>query len=48
MDVLMFAIDVQYILGLNNLIETVNIGGAPVQFDSKNRGFVVTLGWKIL
>ena len=48
MDVLMFAIDVQYILGLNNLIETVNIGGAPVQFDSKNRGFVVSLGWKIL
>jgi hypothetical protein len=47
-DVLMFSVDIQYIMGLNNLIKTVNIGGTPVQFDSKNQGFVVTLGWKIL
>lgn len=47
-DALMFTLDVQYILGVHNLIETVEIGGTPVQFDSKTTGFVVTLGWKIL
>ncbi len=46
-DVLMFTLDVQYMIGLNNLIGTIDVGGSPVQFDSKKNGFVVSLGWKI-
>lgn len=46
-DVLMFTLDVQYMIGLNNLIGTIDVGGNPVQFDSKKNGFVVSLGWKI-
>jgi hypothetical protein len=47
-DVLMLTLDVQYVMGLSNLIETINIDSRDVIFDSKNNGFVVTLGWKIL
>lgn len=46
-DVLMFTLDVQYMLGLNNVIGDVKIGGETIKFDSKKNGFVVTLGWKI-
>lgn len=48
LDILMFAVDVKYSLGLNNIIGTVNIGGNPVQFDSRSQAFEVSIGWKIL
>lgn len=48
LDVLMFAVDVKYSMGLNNIIGTVNIGGNPVQFDSRSQAFEVSIGWKIL
>lgn len=48
LDVLMFTLDVQYILGLSNLIDTVEIDSRSVIFDSKKQGFLVTIGWKIL
>lgn len=47
-DVLMFTLDVQYYLGLNNVIKDIEIDGNPVTFDSKTNGFMVTLGWKII
>ncbi|MBK9291096.1 MAG: PorT family protein [Bacteroidetes bacterium] len=47
-DILMFAIDVKYSMGLNDVIGTVNIGGTPVQFDSRSKAFEVSIGWKIL
>jgi len=47
-DVLMFTLDVQYYLGLNNVISDIEVGGQPVTFDSKSKGFMVTLGWKII
>lgn len=48
-DVLMFTLDVQYFLGLNNLISDIQLeNGETVKFDSKSNGFMVTLGWKIL
>jgi len=47
-DVLMFTLDVQYYLGLNNIINDIEIDGQQVAFDSKSKGFMVTLGWKIL
>lgn len=47
-DVLMFTLDVQYYLGLNNVIKDIEIDGQQVTFDSKSKGFMVTLGWKIL
>lgn len=46
-DVLMFTLDVQYMLGLNNVIGDVKVGGESIKFDSKKNGFVVSLGWKI-
>jgi len=46
-DVLMFTLDVQYSIGLNNVIGTIDVGGSPVKFDSKKNGFIVSLGWKI-
>ncbi|HMM11544.1 MAG TPA: porin family protein [Bacteroidales bacterium] len=48
LDVLMFAVDVKYSIGLNNVIGAVNIGGNPVQFDSRSQAFEVSIGWKIL
>lgn len=48
LDILMFAVDVKYSMGLNNIIGTVNIGGNPVQFDSRSKAFEVSIGWKIL
>lgn len=48
LDILMFAVDVKYSMGLNNIIGTVNIGGNPVQFDSRSQAFEVSIGWKIL
>jgi len=47
-DIAMFAIDIQYFVGLNNLIGTINVGGQPVVFDSRKTGFAVTIGWKIM
>lgn len=48
-DVLMFTLDVQYYLGLNNVISDITLeNGEPVKFDSKSQGFMVTLGWKII
>ncbi len=48
-DVLMFTLDVQYFLGLNNLISDIQLeNGETVKFDSKSNGFMVSLGWKIL
>ena len=47
-DVLMFTLDVQYYLGLNNVISDIEVGGQQIAFDSKSKGFMVTLGWKIL
>jgi hypothetical protein len=48
-DVLMFTLDVQYFLGLNNLISDIELNdGSTVKFDSKSNGFMVTLGWKII
>ncbi len=46
-DVLMFTLDVQYYLGLNNVINDIELeNGDSVTFDSKSKGFMVTLGWK--
>jgi len=52
-DVLMFTLDVQYYIGLNNVIGDIqytNSAGQQetVKFDSKQNGFMVSLGWKIL
>lgn len=47
-DVLMFTLDVQYMLGLNKVIEDIVVDGTTVKFDSKQQGFMVTLGWKII
>lgn len=47
-DVAMFTLDVQSFFGLSNVIGTINVGGTPIQFDSRKQGFVVSLGWKIL
>jgi hypothetical protein len=48
-DVLMFTLDVQYYLGLNNVISDIQLeNGETVKFDSKSQGFMVTLGWKII
>lgn len=47
-DILMFAVDVKYSMGLSNIIGSVNIGGTPVQFDSRSQAFEVSIGWKIL
>lgn len=47
-DVLMFTLDVQYMLGLNKVIGDVQVDGTTVKFDSRQNGFMVTLGWKII
>lgn len=50
-DVLMFTLDVQYYLGLSNAIDKLNINlplAEDRDFSSKNQGWMVTLGWKIL
>ena len=47
LDILMFAVDLKYSMGLSNIIGTVNIGGNPVQFDSRSQAFEVSIGWKI-
>lgn len=47
-DIAMFAVDVQYFVGLSNMIGTINVGGQPLVFDSRKTGFAVTIGWKIL
>ncbi len=47
-DVLMFALDIQYFIGLNKLIGEVEVpGGNPIVLDSRPSGFMVSLGWKI-
>jgi len=46
-DVLMFTLDVQYMFGLNKLINNVDVNGTQVKFDSRQQGFMVSLGWKI-
>lgn len=48
-DILMFTLDVRYFIGLSNIIGNVNVGGgSSLQFDSRNEGFMVSLGWKII
>ncbi len=48
-DALMFALDIQYYIGLNKIIgEVEGPGGEPIILDSRPQGFMVTLGWKIL
>ncbi len=47
-DVLMFALDVKYMGGINELINgNVDIDGESQTISSKSNLFVVTLGWKI-
>ena len=45
-DVLMFAIDVRYMGGLNNILKDFSFDGNTLT--SKSNLFMVTLGWKIL
>ncbi len=45
-DILMFAVDVKYMGGLNNIFDDIQFGGETLT--SKSNLFVVTLGWKIL
>jgi len=45
-DVLMFAIDVKYMGGLNNILKDFNYEGRSLS--SKSNLFMVTVGWKIL
>jgi hypothetical protein len=45
-DVLMFAVDVKYLGGINNILNDFSIDGTTVS--SKSNLFMVTLGWKIL
>ncbi len=45
-DVLMFAIDVKYMGGINNILHDFSIGETTIS--SKSNLFMVTLGWKIL
>lgn len=44
-DILMFAVDVKYMGGINNLLDNVQLDGNTIT--SKSNIFVVTLGWKI-
>ncbi|MEJ2594006.1 MAG: porin family protein [bacterium] len=47
-DILMFAIDVRYCGGINDLVnKTVTVDGGNYQVSSKSNLFQVTLGWKI-
>jgi hypothetical protein len=47
-DALMFALDIQYFIGLNKIIgEVEGPGGERILLDSRPQGFMVTLGWKI-
>ena len=45
-DVLMFAIDVRYMGGINNILNDFSYDGTTLS--SKSNLFIVTLGWKIL
>ncbi len=45
-DVLMFAVNVSYMGGINNLLKDVSLNGNSIT--SKSNLFVVTVGWKIL
>lgn len=44
-DILMFAVDVKYMGGINNILDNVQYNNGTVT--SKSNIFVVTLGWKI-
>ncbi len=47
-DILMFAIDVRYCGGINDLVnKTVTVDGGNYEVSSKSNLFQVTLGWKI-
>lgn len=46
-DVLMFTFDLRVMLGLSNIIDSVDIDNTPVLFDSRTNGFLVSIGWKI-
>lgn len=46
-DILMFAVDVKYMFGLNNILDDFQFQGGNT-LTSKSNIFVVTLGWKIL
>lgn len=45
-DIFMFAVDVKYMGGINNMLDNVSIDGNTIV--SKSNLFMVTLGWKIL
>ena len=45
-DVLMFALNVSYMGGINNILGDFSLNGNTIT--SKSNLFVVTLGWKIL
>ncbi len=45
-DVLMFAVNVSYMGGINNILKDVSLNGNSIT--SKSNLFVVTVGWKIL
>lgn len=47
-DILMFTLDVQYYLGLSNAIDKIKNINTEKDFNSKNQGWMITLGWKIL
>ena len=44
----LFTLDIRYNIGLNKVINEVEIEGEPVNFDSKTSGFNITLGWMLL
>ncbi len=49
LDVLMFALDIKYYGGINNLVNgNVTYNSTTQQIDAPSNVFMVTLGWKIL
>lgn len=46
-DVFMFALNVNYFIGLNKILDGVTVDGEPIRTEGTQQGFFVTLGWKI-
>lgn len=46
-DIVKFTLDIRYNFGINNVVESVDIGGENIEFSSKLSGFNVTLGLKL-
>jgi len=46
-DVLMFALDIKYVGGINNIFDNFQFSSSEHAITSKSSLFVVTLGWKI-